>query len=181
MTDFQPKWTQTGKTPGSHESIVYRSDRGEQCGQRVVGITPDGVEASVPHCPYINMLDPAGNVCAVVVSPNRDLAQADQRYRHVAVTIKQRKGWQVWDYDRNMHLGFTEEAWNVEREKMRDTRRAGAARASARFNGMGNDKVATLLETVANDHAAIAKVVARLEQGDMAGAERVANEAKGKR
>jgi hypothetical protein len=124
------------------------------------------------------MLDPSGNVCAVVVSPNRDLAQADQRYRHVAVTIKQNKGWRVWDYDRNVHLGFTEEQWNTEREKLRQARKDGAARASARFNSMGNDKVSTLLETVASDHAAIAKVVARLEQGDMAGAERVANEAK---
>jgi hypothetical protein len=146
----------------------------------VVAVNEEGVEVSIPHCPYINMLDPDGNVCAVVISPNRDMAQMDQRYKNVTVTVRQRKGWKVWDYDSNLHMGYTEPQWADLREKLRESRRAAAARKSARFNAMGNDRVSELLAAVANDQAAIARLMARLEQGDMAGAERVANEAKKK-
>lgn len=175
---LQPPWTQTGKEVGSQDAIVYRVSKGEQAGQRVIGTTEEGVEVSIPHQPYINMLDPSGNVCPVVISTNRDLVQADQKYRHVTVTVRTRKGWLVWDYDRTVHIGMTPEEWAEKRLVEQEQRRVRARKASARFDRMTNDKMADVLSSVADNQKLLAKVVQRLEAGDLAGAEKLAAKAK---
>jgi hypothetical protein len=170
----QPRWSQTGKEAGSADAIVYR---GEACGQRIVGTTDEGVEVSIPHCPFINMLDPDGNVCAVVISTNRDLVQADQKYKHVTVTVRLRKGWVIWDHDPTVHFGMTADQWTERRDALKAERLAKAQKKSARFRAMTNDKMQDLLSSVADNQKLLARVVAKLEAGDLAGAEKLAKQA----
>jgi hypothetical protein len=177
---WQPPWTQTGKEAGSKDAILYRTEKGEQAGQRVIGINDEGVEVSVPHLPYLNMLDPSGNVCAVAYSTNRDLVQADQKYRHVTITVRLRKGWVVWDYDATAHMGMSREEWYAKREVEQAKRKAKAKKHSARFDAMTNDKTTQLLEAVAGNQKLMAELLGKLERGDLAGAEKVAAKAKAK-
>lgn len=177
---WQPKWTQGGKEADSTEAIVYRVSKGEQCGQRIIGVNDEGVEVSIPHCPYVNMLDPSGNVCPVVTSPNRDIVQADQKYRYVTVTVRQRKGWVIWDYDPSVHYGVTAAQWVERREELQAQRQQAAKKSSARYNAMTNDRVSELLAVVADDHKTMARVVSLLEAGNIAAAEKVAGKAKAK-
>jgi hypothetical protein len=173
---FQPPWSQTGKDAGSRDAILYRTEKGESAGQRVIGTTDEGVEVSVPHQPYVNMLDPSGHVCPVVTSTNRDLMQADQKYRHVTLTVRLRKGWLLWDYAQLAHGagGMTREQWHERREVLREERRTKAKKGSARFDKMTNDKMADLLAACADNQKLLAGVLAKLEKGDLAGAEKLA-------
>jgi hypothetical protein len=171
---FQPPWKQTGKEAGTKDAILYRTEKGEQAGQNVVAVTDEGVEVSVPHVPYINMLDPSGHVCPMLISTNRDLMQADQKFRHVSMTIRQRKGWVIWDYDPMVHMGMTAQEWDTKRQAERERRKAKAAKQSARFNAMTNDKMAELLGACADNQKLLSRVVAKLEAGDLAGAEKLA-------
>jgi hypothetical protein len=97
---------------------------------RVVGISKDGKEYSIPNCRFENMIDPAGNVVPVVVASNRETEGKDNSY---GATIKDRRlnpskvyvnGMdQRWLMYEQPPFGIDPEKWPAEREKIITERR----------------------------------------------------------
>jgi len=177
---FQPEWSQTGKETGTEVCTYFPDQKGarSQAGQRVIGTTDEGVEVSVPHTPYRNMMDPAGNVVPFPISTNRDLKNLDANYEKVRLAQARQKGWVLWDYNPNIEprhfVAGSAAAWEAEREVERAKRLAAAAKASARYNAMSKDKVTQLVEAVAGSQRLSEQLLNALADGNLAKAEKIA-------
>lgn len=181
---LQPPWSQTGKAHREVGPCVY-SDRNPP-GQRIIGQTDEGTEVSVPHLPYINMMDPAGNVCAVPIGTNRDLLELDEKYRRVTLAIRARKGWVVWDYDSQLHPKFTQAEWEAERERLRAQRAAKRAKEAAKFKNLDQERLNKVIEAAnasvesgAATTKLLSQILDRLTRADLAGAEKLVAKAGG--
>ncbi len=146
-----------GATPSPAPTHLLLFDaRRASGGQRVVGVTEDGVEASVPHQPYEIWCDPSGNVCSVPISTNRDPRARDPGYANVVHRRNEREKWLRWDV---VPFGMTQSEWEIKREEERKNRVERAAKNAKQFERIGQDHVTAFLEAQAKGQAGLAQAI----------------------
>lgn len=173
----QPEWSPSGAQ--APDSATYRD---EACGQREIVVqravnVPGESEPvivsmsiAVPHLPYVNMLDPRGNVCPVVVSNNRVAMQPSISYRTALLAHWRRKGWVRWDYLpagsyelEPAQFNMTAEQWALRREEIRKERLTRASVESEAYQVKGADK--DLAEAIKGNTEALARILDRVLAG----------------
>jgi len=174
---LQPSWTPTGSQDKT--STTYDVDNGASPGQREIvvrrQVVEDGIpvtledEAALPHLPYVNMLDPSGNVCQVVVSGNRVRAQPSPTLHLAQMRSKHRKGWVLWDWSPKDEPAQVEaktaEGWAVARERMRKERMAKAKATSKQFETVTRDNMAEALKKIGDNGDVLNRFMADLAAG----------------
>lgn len=172
----QPAWTPSGQQ--DQDSATYKDT---ECGQRELRVqqavnVPGRREPviitktiAVPHLPYVNMLDPSGNVCAVVVSNNRVARQSSVSYRTSFLGHLRSQGWVRWDFlpegslefEPRQH-GLTPDQWAAKREELREQRLASAHVAAQAYQVKSGDK--DLLKALEGNTEALARILDKVVQ-----------------
>lgn len=177
----QPLWAPSGKQ--DQDSVLYTES---DCGQREVRV-PRAVNVpgrrepvivnhtiAVPHLPFVNMLDPRGNVCTVVVSNNRVARQASVSYRTSLLAHLRSLGWVRWDFlpegsieFEPRQYGLTPEQWLEKREELRAQRDATTQVEARAYEVKAGDK--DLLKAIEGNTEALARILDKVLQQQQAG------------
>lgn len=170
---LQPPWAPSGTQ--DVDSATYHESA---CGQRELRVAqavnvPGRREPvivhrtiAVPHLPYVNMLDPRGNVGPVVIGNNRVARQGSVSYRSAILNNHRREGWVRWDFLPSGSLeiepaqfGLSPEQWAEKREQMRDERMAAASVEAKAYEIQGGSDNKDLIDALKGNNEALARVL----------------------
>lgn len=171
----QPPWTPSGVQ--GDDSATYMD---KECGNRELSVPKAvmvngspvviAIAISIPHLPYVNMLDPRGNVLAVPIANNRVARQGSVSYRMGLLSHLRSRKWVRWDYvpEGGMEfepaqVGLSPDEWGVRREELRKERELAARTEAQAYSVKAGDK--DLVEAIKGNNEALTRVLDRLVSG----------------